>query len=117
MRKFISSLFIWWRGESLGTSLFTWHKGIYVGCDCCGNKYFRSRNDEKRWVLYAEDFDASSVSPIWHGWLHQTVNEIPSADDELHGVTKNMTGTVDAYHPNKFEKQFVNEYAPWSPNN
>ena len=114
MKKFFSSLFIWWKSESLGTYFFTLRKGVYVGSDHWGNKYFRSKNDEKRWVLYVSDCDASTVSPNWHGWLHKTVNKIPSTDDEIFGFHKNMTGTFEAYHPHKFESPLTNDYTPLS---
>ena len=124
MRSFFASLFIWWRGCSLGTYLFTLRNGVYIGSDDLGNKYFKSRKDEKRWVLYEKDCDASSISPSWHGWIHGKGNKLPTLENNTLEASsnaffyKNMTGTIDAYHPKKYSsaKKTV-EYVPWKPKN
>jgi len=57
-------------------------KGTFVGTDYNGNKYYEDRNapyGRTRWVEFPTPggvwcienrFDASMVSPEWHGWLH-----------------------------------------------
>ena len=50
--NFFSRIFTWWNGETIGTQIFTWRKGIKVGEDDQGNLYFRDRNDKRRWVIY-----------------------------------------------------------------
>ena len=35
----ISELFAWWKGNTIGTRLFTWRNGIRVGEDGLGNVY------------------------------------------------------------------------------
>ena len=117
MGSFFASLFIWWRGCTLGTYLFTLKNGIYIGSDDLGNKYFKSRKDEKRWVLYEKDCDASSVSPIWYGWLHGMVDQIPSPGTRMKESFRNMTGTPDAYHPNKSAEPLIMGYTAWDPKN
>mmetsp|Transcript_34878 Transcript_34878/g.91593 ORF Transcript_34878/g.91593 Transcript_34878/m.91593 type:complete len:210 (-) Transcript_34878:331-960(-) len=59
-------------------------KGTFVGKDYNGNKYYEDTNapyTRTRWVEYPtpkgiwaieQKYDASMVSPEWHGWLHYT---------------------------------------------
>ncbi len=123
MRTFFESLFVWWKGYTIGTYIFTLRNGIYVGSDKRGNRYFRSKNDERRWVLYEKNCDASAISPSWHGWIHGTVEKLPTLDttalvkepDDVH--YKNMTGTANAYHPRKYSSSKEIDYIPWEPKN
>ena len=97
-------IFAWWTGTTIGTRLFTWRRGELVGEDELGNRYYRERNGERRWVIYRDLADASKVPPDWHGWLHHTVAEPPT---EMGYRPKpwqkphrpNMTGTPEAYRP------------------
>src|ERR1700754_3632154 len=105
---------------SLGTRLFTWLRGEQVGSDSFGNRYFREKRKapamavegkrtvsiahEKRWVLYTGEAEASKVPPVWHAWLHHTIDQIPTGAAPLgHSWQKehvpNMTGTPEAYRP------------------
>uniref|UniRef100_A0A061S7C6 NADH dehydrogenase [ubiquinone] 1 alpha subcomplex assembly factor 2 n=1 Tax=Tetraselmis sp. GSL018 TaxID=582737 RepID=A0A061S7C6_9CHLO len=60
-----------------------------VGTDSAGNRYFRWREktgggveQEKRTCEYAtEDFDPTSVPPIWKSWLQGVRSEPPTAQD------------------------------------
>ncbi len=96
--------FAWWTGNTIGTRLFTWRKGEFVGRDEIGNRYYRERGGSRRWVVYRDLAEASKVPPDWHGWLHHTVDEPPTAE---HYQPKpwqkphrpNMTGSPDAYRP------------------
>ncbi|CAN0274769.1 unnamed protein product, partial [Phaeothamnion confervicola] len=47
-----------------------------------GNKYFENNEyafGQHRWVEYKDihNYDASTVMPEWHGWLHHTFDEPP----------------------------------------
>jgi len=50
--------------------------GKLVGVDQSGNKYFENTLDypagQHRWTEPADihNYDASSISPEWHGWMH-----------------------------------------------
>lgn len=49
--------------------------GTLVGTDSNGNKYYENNSVQfgrHRWVEYKEIrwYDASTVPPEWHGWLH-----------------------------------------------
>ena len=57
-------LFVWWRNATPGTLLNTWFRGIAVGCDQFGNRYYRSKDGKHRWVLYNGTVEASRVPPI-----------------------------------------------------
>jgi len=100
----LGKIFTWWDGATIGTLLFSARKGVKVGEDALGNRYFHSRDDTRRWVLYAGSNDASRVPPEWHGWLHHTHDALP--DDSLPPVRDwqaepqaNLTGTTGAYRP------------------
>ena len=68
--KFLTELFAWWTGNTIGTRLFTWRFGTRVGEDGFGNVYFQTKDGKRRWVLYRDLSEASLVPPEWHGWLH-----------------------------------------------
>ena len=74
----LGKIFTWWDGATVGTLLSSWKNGEQVGEDGLGNRYFRSRDGKRRWVLYKGSNDASRVPPEWHGWLHGTFDELPS---------------------------------------
>lgn len=97
-------IFAWWTGNTIGTRLYTLRKGVLVGEDESGNKYYRERNGDRRWVIYTDLSEASRVPPDWHGWLHYTVDEPPVDEDYKPRDWQkphrpNMTGTEKAYRP------------------
>ncbi len=106
----VTEIFSWWGGNTWGTRLFTWRKGQQVGEDDFGNRYFLQRKGvgplgvPARWVIYKTMSEASQVPPDWHGWLHHTVDELPTSVayhpkpwQKPHVM--NMTGTAAAYRP------------------
>lgn len=119
-------LFAWWTGNTYGTRLFTLRKGVLVGEDEAGNRYYRERNGPKRWVIYRDLAEASKVPPEWHGWLHHTVDQAPDEEDynskdwqKAH--RPNMTGTSGAYRPpgstliTGDRPPATGDYEPWRP--
>jgi len=123
---------------AIGTRLFTWWKGEHVGDDQFGNRYYREKpgrqlragggrdSRERRWVLYKGEAEASKVPSEWHGWLHYTVNEIPTAGDRPRYAWQkphlpNLTGTPLAYRPPGSLSQgghrapTTGDYEPWRP--
>lgn len=110
-----SELFAWWKGNTVGTRWFTLRRGVLVGQDEGGNRYYEERSPsaisaasigapKRRWVIYAQGAEASTVPPEWHGWLHKTVAEPPTVAplavkpwEKPH--RPNLTGTDRAYHP------------------
>ena len=121
MYALISRLFIWWRGYTIGTSIFTYFNGVHVGTDAVGNRYFQSSNGVRRWVLYSGESDATSMPPPWHAWIHKITNDIPgevalSLEKKSILYRRNMTGTSGAYHPNQAnDAGEFQEYSAWKP--
>lgn len=110
-------IFSWWNGQTFGTFLQTLVYGTMVGKDQYGNKYYKNKNDSKRWVIYNGIVDASSVPPEWHSWLHKIIKTTPDQVkfnnfDWQKEHKKNLTGTSQAYIP-KHEKKLP--YKRWQP--
>jgi len=97
-----SELFIWWKGQTLGTRILTWLRGKRVGTDSLGNTYYRDRRD-RRWVIYGGVAEASWVPAEWHGWLHHITDEVPSPESQVRPWEQphrpNQTGGPCAYRP------------------
>lgn len=124
---------------TLGTRLFTWLHGQYVGKDELGNKYYRSRKirrgrfeigrpgTERRWVIYKGVAEPSLVPPYWHGWLHHVTDEAPDEDTvkRFYAWQKphkpNLTGTDFAYRPpghllqGAQREKATGDYEAWKP--
>ena len=115
---------------NIGTYLYTWFRGKFVGKDEIGNRYFCNSNDfnsmnAKRWVLYSGEIEASNIPSHWHAWLHKSIDVPPINYKHRYGWQKNhqsnMTGSSKAYHPisRKLSKSESNpnikEYETWKP--
>ena len=116
-----ANLFIWWNGQTIGTSIYTKFFGVFVGQDEFGNSYFTTSDGKKRWVNYKGECNATSVSPNWHNWLHKTTNNIPILNGKVQ-IKKNEDMNPDQinskkpYHPNNFKnKSLYDDYKPWKP--
>ena len=123
--QFLKQFFIWWNSQTIGTRIFTWRNGIYVGSDEKGNLFYKSRNSDRRWVIYKNNIEASLISSEWHGWLHHTVKIPPSGDrvqrkewEKPH--LENKSGSDLAYHPSGRDRSNIEsytDYQAWSPEN
>ena len=123
--KILSEMFAWWKGNTIGTRLFTWRKGERVGEDGLGNVYYRERNGTRRWVVYETLAEPSQIAPGWHAWLHFMVDELPTEEDYTprpwqKAHRPNMTGTYEAYRPagsvlRPRVKEQPLDYEPWQP--
>ena len=76
-----------------------------------GNKYYQHKN--KRWVVYAKDVEASKITSEWFLWMHGTIENPPTKEKiEKFSWQKehsgNLSGTDEAYKPNKIKKS--NDY-------
>jgi len=124
---FLAEFFTWWHSQTFGTRFYTWRKGELVGDDAQGNKYYRSNDGtDRRWVVYNGLVEASRIPAEWHGWMHHTVDELPSEDGyqprewEL-PHKPNMTGTPYAYRPEGSilseggRPRVSGDYEAWSP--
>ncbi len=113
----IKQIFTWWNRNTFGTFFKTLFFGKFVGTDEFGNKYYKNKKDD-RWVIYANDVEATKITSDWFLWIHHTVNEIPSSSSKKHIWQKkhsqNLSGSSQAYKPNKIlkEQKFKN-YETW----
>lgn len=111
--------------SSYFAKLMTWRKGELVGSDGFGNRYYREKGGDRRWVMYAGAPEASKVPPEWHAWLHKTVAEPPPAELRRWPWQKdhvpNLTGGPDAYRPAGHVSRggrrapATGDYEPWRP--
>ncbi len=114
----------WWDGSTLNTQLYTWRKGVKVGEDEQGNVFYRSRDGDRRWVIYNGETEATRISADWHGWLHHTFDEMPSETPLVHKAwekphRENPTGSLLAYAPagsiRMGEPKKRTDYEAWTP--
>lgn len=126
------TLLTWWNGATLGTLFTVAKRGIKIGEDEQGNRYYESRDNvsydgrKRRWVIFNGYAEASKVSPDWHGWLHYTFDE-PPTEEPLKRQTweldhlPNLTGTPMAWRPpgslvNTGERPAATgDYEAWKP--
>jgi NADH:ubiquinone oxidoreductase subunit len=120
----LAQLFTWWNGQTIGTRLHTWRRGQKVGSDAEGNIFYQSRDGVRRWVIFNGEVEASRVGPEWHGWLHHTWQEPPTAIPLPRKAWEkphlpNLTGTPLAYHPPGSilapASKVVGDYEAWTP--
>jgi len=117
MLTLIKEIFTWWNRQTFGTRIHTLFFGRLVGGDRFGNKYYQSKSG-KRWIIYKDEVDASKIPGEWYSWIHFINNKI----ENFHDLKKfdwqkphqpNMTGTNNAYHPNKNNNAVKKKYKTW----
>jgi len=126
IKNALLEIFTWWNGQTVGTRFFTWRKGEFVGEDEFGNKYYREREGKKRWVIYKDLAEASSIPPGWHGWMHHRVDVAP-VDEDYRAKSwqkphqENLTGAASAYRPSgsiltpEERPEVTGDYKAWTP--
>lgn len=122
--NFLLRLVTWWNSQTLGTQIFTARKGVKVGEDDQGNRYYQTRDGKRRWVIYNGECEASRVPADWHGWLHFTWDEPPTRAPLAHKAweqphQENLTGTEGAYAPAGSLRRDTRgaraDYEAWTP--
>ena len=118
MLTFLKKIFTWWNRDTFGTRIKTILFGKLIGSDEYGNKYYQSKKG-KRWVIYANEIDASKIPVEWYSWIPFMPNKI----DNIHKLEKHiwqkphqpkLTGTDSAYYPNKNNKNATEKkYKSW----
>ncbi len=119
----LREIFTWWNGQTLGTRIWSYFNGFLVGSDNHGNKYYRNKNDSKRWVIYNGIVESTYVSPEWNNWLRYTSLAKPSESEKYDWQKDhlpNLTGTNAAYNPKKINDKNEkyskdNDYKKWNP--
>jgi NADH:ubiquinone oxidoreductase subunit len=128
LKLILKRSFTWWNGQTLGTWLFTYRFGIYLGTDDFGNRYYCNHDKTRRWVIYPHYSEASSVPPEWHAWLHR-ITDLPPSQTALNEKPweekhiQNLTGTPHAYTPFsslsntniKDRRKASGDYEAWLP--
>jgi NADH:ubiquinone oxidoreductase subunit len=129
----LKRIFTWWNGATVGT-LFTIRRlGVKVGSDQYGNTYFEAKTNKnsydgrkRRWVVYDGYADASKVPPEWFGWLHHTLEDVPTPETmPRHAWQRehrpNMSGTPLAWRPRGSiarggeRARATGDYQAWKP--
>jgi|TARA_B110001452_G_scaffold244882_1_gene229205 NADH:ubiquinone oxidoreductase subunit len=111
-------IFTWWNKQTFGTFLKTLFFGTCVGTDESGNRYYKSKKNE-RWVIYSGDIEATRITDKWYLWIHHTVDTIPNEKDEKKYLwqknhLENKTGTKDSFKPVKIKKNTIQKkYETW----
>ena len=110
-------IFTWWTRQTFGTLLKTFFFGKYVGSDEHGNKYYKSKKNE-RWVIYSRDVEATNITSDWYLWMHYTIDKIPDNKDKKYSWQKkhlnNQTGTNNSFKPVKISKNNLKKkYETW----
>ena len=133
MISFLKSLFTWWNGATLGIRFTILKRGVFVGRDETGNRYFEAKDNrdsydgrKRRWVIFNGYAEASKVPADWHGWLHHTFLEPPTSSplprrrwEKDH--RPNLTGTIHAYKPQGAigrggeRQRATGDYEAWTP--
>lgn len=118
-------LFSWWNTATYGTLVNTWLRGVRVGTDSFGNRYYQSKDGKHRWVIYNGTVDGSRVPAEWFNWTRFTVDQ-PPTDVKKKSWEKdylpNLSGTEHAYHPEGslvrggHHAPTTGDYESWSPN-
>jgi len=120
MLNLFKQIFIWWNRQTIGTFIYTFLFGKFVGEDEFGNKYYTSRKG-KRWVIYKNEVEASKIPPEWHLWIHFLTKKKPDSDMKKFSWQKkhseNLTGTNKAYKPEGSltgkEQKNLKQYDSW----
>ena len=89
MINVLKTMFTWWNGATVGIHFTIAKRGRLVGQDEYGNRYYEAKDARdsydgrrRRWVIYNGYAEASKVPPDWHGWLHHTFVEPPTAESQ-----------------------------------
>ena len=119
MLTFIKQILTWWNHQTIGTRLFTFFFGKFVGEDEFGNKYYENKKRKKRWVIYNGEIEATKIPVEWYSWMHFIKNKV----EETHQFKKydwqknhlsNQTGTLRAYNPQKNKDATKKKYKSWN---
>jgi NADH:ubiquinone oxidoreductase subunit len=129
----LKAIFTWWHGGTLGAKFHIKRRGVFVGQDEFGNKYYEAKDTsdsydgrKRRWVIYDGYAEASKVPPDWHGWLHHTFADPPTSAPLPRKAWEkdyqpNLTGTRFAWRPKGSlarggeRPRATGDYEAWTP--
>lgn len=127
----LARIFTWWNGATIGALIDIGRRGVFVGEDEQGNRYYEERKPslegrKRRYVVYKGLAEASRVSADWHPWMHHIVDEPPTVKPlkrqawEMPHIP-NLTGTRLAYRPKGsiarggVRAPAASDYQAWTP--
>eukprot|EP00245_Coleochaete_scutata_P001815 TRINITY_DN12265_c0_g1_i1.p1 TRINITY_DN12265_c0_g1~~TRINITY_DN12265_c0_g1_i1.p1 ORF type:complete len:153 (+),score=25.73 TRINITY_DN12265_c0_g1_i1:115-573(+) len=134
IKKIASEGWLWsiLDGNLLQTKMRQLGGAKLVGEDKFGNKYYENMANTQygrhRWVEFGSktDYNASSVPPEWHGWLHHITDNTPEKIADLkpsyaqpHRI--NLSGLTEEgiYRPKGYPKNQKQRdwkrFEPWNP--
>ena len=68
--KVLKKIFSWWNGATIGTLFTIMKRGVFVGEDETGNRYYEAKDNKdsydahkRRWVIYRGYAEPSKISP------------------------------------------------------
>ena len=111
-------IFTWWNRQTFGTFLKTLFFGKYAGTDENGNKYYKSKNNE-RWVVYSNNIEATKITSDWYLWIHHTTDNVPDNNIKNKYLwqkkhQENQTGSSNSFKPVKIKKnEMKKKYETW----
>ena len=110
-------IFTWWNKQTFGTFFKNFIFGKYVGSDEYGNKYYKSKKNE-RWVVYSNNIEATKITSDWYLWIHHTIDKTPDNKETKFSWQKkhleNQTGTKNSFKPVKIVKNNLKKkYETW----
>ena len=129
----LKAIFTWWNGATIGARFTIGRRGVLVGEDAGGNRYYEAKDNSdsydgrrRRWVIYKGYAEASKVPPEWNGWLRYTYDETPTLSPLPRQTWEkdhlpNLTGTVLAWRPNGsisrlgVRPEATGDYQAWKP--
>ena len=118
----IKQIFTWWNSQTVGTFIYTIFFGKFIGSDEFGNKYYENKRNNKRWVIYKGEINASKITSEWYSWMHNISKESPlEKKTTKYSWQKphkdNKTGSIESYKPNKISKKGKDfkKYESWKP--
>ncbi len=120
MTGFIKQIFTWWNRQTVSTFIYTFFTGRFAGKDQFGNKYYFNSKG-KRWVIYKNKVESSTIPAEWHMWIHFLKDEKPLDSSNKFKWQKkheeNLTGTAKAYKPDGLlssdDKKSMKKYEIW----
>ena len=110
-------IFTWWNRQTFGTFLKTLFLGKFVGSDDYGNRYYQSKKNE-RWIIYADNIEATKISSDWYLWIHHTIDKTPDSKETKYSWQKkhleNQTGTNNSLKSVQIKKESnYKKYETW----
>lgn len=130
----LKTIFTWWNGATAGIRFTVAKRGVFVGQDEYGNRYYEAKDTrdswdakrKRRWVIFNGYAEASKVPPDWHGWMHHTFEEPPTTEPLPRKAWEkehrpNLSGTIYAYRPKGSlarggeRQRATGDYEAWTP--